>query len=143
MPLRVAIDLDGTILRHKTDPAFDTEANTAPYSHFGEPMEGVKEALQTLRDAGVEIVITTSRLETAMVRSHLMNTLRLPFDRLVSQSNQLGYDVLVGARCVPFTGNWERALSELLGFLEHGTWEEKRLREQVTLGLPDQIKGML
>ena len=140
---RIAVDLDGTILRYKTDEAYDVEENTLPYGTFGEMVEGVKEALQELKELGAEIVVVTNRIELAMINSYLKNTLHLPIDRIVSQSNNLGYDFHIGAGCVPFRGNWSKALADLREMVTHGTWEERRRKGQVTRGIPTEHKGYI
>ena len=142
--LRVGIELDGVILKYKTDKKFSLPNNEMPHAQFGEIVPGAKKALDKLHKQGYEIVIVTTRMTRAMLSSYLRNTLHLSFDRLTSQANQLSYDLYISAAGVRFDGNWTKALSAVEELLKHGTWEEKRLKGKgVTVGLHNSIKGFV
>ena len=69
-PKILALDLDGTVLNYRGHMGRD---------QFGEPIRGMIEELQQLRDRGVKIVIWTCRPDTQELRDHLTKN-EIPFD---------------------------------------------------------------
>jgi hydroxymethylpyrimidine pyrophosphatase-like HAD family hydrolase len=119
-PKTVCIDLDGTIA-HYTEWRGET--------HFGEPIEGVRQALEQIQQNGWKIIIFTTRSNTALIEEYLHEH-SIPFDFINfnpdQPANAIGgkiyADAYIDDRAVPFNGDWQATLKEVLQFVP---WENR------------------
>ena len=108
----VCVDLDGTIAHYK-----EWEGETK----FGDPVEGVQEALGKLQSAGWKVIIYTTRGNQKLVEKYLRKH-SVPFDYINKNpgqpKNALGgkpyADAYIDDRGIQFNGNWQAAVSEVL-----------------------------
>ncbi len=121
----VAIDFDGTISQYRGFQGVGV---------FGDPIEGVQEALQKIQDSGKLIIIHTTRGELAQIRKYLEKH-RVPYDHLNYNPRQLDNmsdkkpiaEVYVDDRGLRFMGVWnDKLVEEILNF---EPWY-KKLEEQ-------------
>lgn len=116
----VCVDLDGTIA-HYTEWRGE--------SHFGEIINGVKEALITLREKGWLIIIYTTRANKEIIAKFL-NKNELVFDHInenpFQPENAIGgkpfADVYIDDRAIQFNGDWQQIISEIELFQP---WEKR------------------
>ena len=114
-PKYVCVDLDGTIAR------YDGWVNE---THFGEPIEGVQEALEKLQSAGWRIIIHTTRGNRDLIRKYLEKH-AVPFDHINENPDQPPgasggkpiAHVYVDDRDVQFNGDWSATVNEILNFV--------------------------
>lgn len=114
----VCIDLDGTIAHYK---------EWQGEKFFGDPVEGVQDALEQLRKDGWKIIIYTTRSNGALVEGYLKKH-SIPFDHVNynpdQPKNAIGgkpyADVYVDDRGIQFNGNWSVTLNEVRHF---APWE--------------------
>jgi len=118
----LAVDLDGTLLKY---------SGWKGETEFGEPIPGVKEVLQQVRDAGWAIVIWTIRNQPEALSAHL-NKHNIPFDYI----NQNPYgpprtgpkifaDVYLDDRAICFQGETTGLVERILNFKP---WYGKTIR---------------
>ena len=139
--MRLGIVLDGGLLAFKSDKEFDVVENDMPYGTFGKLLPGAKAMLKKLKGEGWEIVLLTDRLELSLVRSHVLNALRLPIDRISTPAAPIVCDVYLRPDAVVFDGEWSDTLERRLK--RHKTWEEKKRRGKVKRGAPPRKKTPL
>lgn len=139
--MRVGITLDGVLLSYKTSEAFDVAENDMPYGEFGDLLPGAKSFLRGLKEDGWEIVLITDRTELSLVRSHVLNTLKLPIDRVSSPAAPVVCDLYVLPNGLAFQGSWDDSLRKRL--VAFRTWEEKKKAGKVKLGASERKKGEL
>lgn len=137
--MRLGIVLDGCLLAFKTDKQFDARENDMPFGSFGRLLPGAKALLRGLKDDGWELVLITDRLELSLVRSYVLNELRLPIDRISTPANPIVCDALLSPSVVCFDGKWDERLKRRLK--RHKTWEEKKKRGKVKVGAAERKKG--
>ena len=113
----IAVDFDGTIASYK---GFEGKGV------FGEPVPGVKEALQFLIEKGYRIIIHTTRSETHSIKEYL-NYHSIPFHFInfnpknIDLGCSLGKplaDVYVDDRAIQFKGDWEYTNLQIQRFIE-------------------------
>jgi len=115
----VAIDLDGTILRH-WEGTFDTHK-------FGEILPGAKEALEEMKALDYYLIIHTCRTDEEAVSKFLKEN-KIPFDAINTNPNAPEFDgkpvadIYIDDRAINFSGNWRKALVQIKEF---ETWEQK------------------
>jgi hypothetical protein len=107
----LAVDLDGTLLKYdgwKGD------------SYYGEPVQGMREVLQKIRNAGWIIVIWTTRGSKGAIQKHLANY-NIPFDYInknpggpSGQSPKIFADVYLDDRAIRFEGHTEGLANRIL-----------------------------
>jgi|WetSurMetagenome_2_1015567.scaffolds.fasta_scaffold15150_3 hypothetical protein len=114
-PKVLAVDLDGTIL-HDEFPA------------KGDPIDGMKEQLEALRELGWKIVIWTVRDDNEGVAKHLKKH-GVPFDYInenpfgpPKQSRKIYADAYLDDRAIPFSGNPKNIARTVSEFK---TWDRK------------------
>lgn len=119
-PKIVAVDLDGTLLEY--------EGWKGP-AHFGKPIQGVVDALFTLKKAGWAIVIWTTRRTDYAVKAHL-EKYSVPFDYINKHpwqppgtSHKITADVYLDDRAVRFTGNTSGLAQRIMDAIP---WSEKQ-----------------
>lgn len=121
IPKTVAVDLDNTIFKLN---------DWKGQNHFGEPFDGVKEALGLLKEKGFEIIIWTTRFNEEEKElkdiSELLEENEVPYDYInenpyqpPDMSEKLYADYYVDDRAISFDGDWNDVVSEI----------EKRERE--------------
>ncbi|MBK9055351.1 MAG: hypothetical protein IPL78_31960 [Chloroflexi bacterium] len=114
----ICVDLDGTIAHY--DVWIGPE-------HFGEPIDGVHEALKALQEAGWLIIIFTTRHQVDLIRRYLESH-QIPFDYINENPDQPDgawagkpfADVYVDDRAVQFNGDWLATLQEVTHFKPWG-----------------------
>jgi hypothetical protein len=114
----ICIDLDGTIAHY--DVWLGPE-------HFGEPIDGVQEALAALKAAGWIMIIFTTRHHVALIRQYLEKH-HIPFDHINENPDQPDgawpgkpyADVYVDDRAVQFNGDWAATIQEIAHFRPWG-----------------------
>ncbi len=119
-PKYVCVDLDGTIAHY-------TEWRGV--EHFGEPIEGARQALEQLREKGWKIIIFTTRGDATAVGKYL-DEHAIPFDYINfnpdQPANAIGgkvyADAYIDDRSIPFNGDWKSTLEETLRFVP---WENR------------------
>ena len=112
-PPIIAVDLDGTIIHNE-------------YPDLGEPIEGAREALNTLKAYGYKIAIWTCRTNEEDVREHLMKH-DIPFDAIndnsaitdedmekygFDDSRKIGADLYIEDKGLTFNGDWDEVLQK-------------------------------
>ncbi len=110
----VCVDLDGTIAHYQ-----EWKGET----YFGEPVDGVQEALSRLRSAGWKIIIFTTRGNSQLVVDYL-NSHSIPFDFINHNPDQPPNtfqgkpyaEAYVDDRGIQFNGNWQATADEVLHF---------------------------
>jgi len=114
------VDLDGTIASYKD--GWQSE------EHYGEPIPGVQEALQRLKDNGWRIIIFTTRGDNKRTSAYLKKH-NIPFDYINENpdqppgtSDKLIADVYIDDRGIRFNGDWAKTIDEVLAF---SPWEKK------------------
>jgi hydroxymethylpyrimidine pyrophosphatase-like HAD family hydrolase len=120
-PKYVCIDLDGTIAHY-----IDWQGETK----FGDPIEGVKPALEKIREAGWKIIIFTTRSNTALIEDYLKKN-SIPFDYINYNPDQpenaiggkIFADAYIDDRGIPFNGDWQTTSDEVLHFVP---WENRK-----------------
>ena len=117
-PKILALDLDGTVLHYDGFRGLD---------EFGEAIHGMREELEVLSEAGVQIVIWTCRQDTAELRRHLKDQ-QIPFDYIndhpwngPDDPRKIHADWYVDDKNVEFNGVTERLAERILG---HRPWWE-------------------
>ena len=113
-PKYVCVDLDGTIAHYQ---GWQGE------THFGEPVEGVQEALGRLKTAGWQIIIFTTRGNSKLVADYL-NSHSIPFDCINQNPDQPENtfrgkpyaEAYIDDRGIQFNGNWQATVDEVLHF---------------------------
>ena len=110
--MRIIIDFDNTI------------AKAHNYPGMGQPMHGVREALEALREAGHTIAIHSCRMsEDVYDSAHKRNAQRLsiaayllrhsiPYDEIINYSKPVG-DVYIDDKALRFEGNWDDMVDEV------------------------------
>ena len=108
----ICIDLDGTIADYSKGWLGD--------EHIGEPLPGVKEALEKLKDKGYKITIWTVRRRKDLVLDYL-NQNKIPFDE-INKNGKPAAKVYIDDRALCFTGDWnDEFIDKILKFKR---WEE-------------------
>lgn len=109
----VCIDLDGVIADYSKGWQGD--------EYFGEPITGVKEALQKLKDKGWKVIVWTARKKKDLVRGYL-NKHKIPFDS-INENGKPSAKVYVDDRALPFNGDWsDEFVNKILKFRR---WQER------------------
>lgn len=116
----VCIDLDGTIAHYKEWQGEE---------FFGDPVEGVQDALEQLRKDGWKIIIYTTRSNDALIKGYLSEH-SIPFDYINynpdQPQNAIGRkpyaDAYVDDRGIQFNGNWLVTVNEVRHF---APWETR------------------
>jgi hypothetical protein len=115
----VCVDLDGTIAHYD-----EWKGET----HFGEPIDGVAEALSKLKENNCLVIIYTTRADKALIKLYL-ETNKVPFDFINENPNQPANaiggkpfaDVYIDDKAVQFKGDWSKTIEEVLNFK---TWDK-------------------
>jgi len=121
----VCIDLDGTIAHYE-----EWKGET----HFGEPVEGVQEALKQISYAGWKIIIFTTRANRKLVSEYLLSH-SIPFDYINENPDQpknaIGgkpyAEAYIDDRGIQFNGNWQETANEVIHFIP---WEQRKTPDQ-------------
>jgi hypothetical protein len=116
----VCVDLDGTIAHYKTWQGEEV---------FGDPVEGVQDALGQLKQDGWTIIIYTTRSKQTLIEGYLKRH-AIPYDYINynpdQPENAIGgkpfADAYVDDRGVQFNGNWSATLNEVRHF---APWETR------------------
>jgi len=116
----VCIDLDGTIAHY-----IDWQGETV----FGEPVEGVQQALGRLQAEGWKIIIFTTRGNKDLIAGYLKNH-KIPYDYINENPTQPDNaadgkpyaEAYIDDRGIQFNGNWPAAVNEALHFTP---WEKR------------------
>jgi len=108
-PKTVAVDLDGTILRYN---------GWKGHKHFGEPIDGAKEALEEFRKMGFKIIIWTTRPDKRSIQEVLRKH-NIPYDYINENpyqppdvSNKIYADFYIDDRAIEFT-TWKATLKRV------------------------------
>jgi hypothetical protein len=117
----VCVDLDGTIAHF---------VEWKGESHFGNVIEGTREALIALREKGWLIIIFTTRANKVIIADFL-NSNELIFDHInenpFQPENAIGgkpfADVYIDDRAIQFNGDWQKTMSEIDLFFP---WEKNK-----------------
>ncbi len=124
-PKLLTIDLDGTILQ------YDGSEGSA----LGQPIPGIKEELQKIRDAGLRIAIWTVRSNVDEIRAKLTEY-GIPFDYINNNpdqpsdgSDKLYADVYVDDRAISFNGKSQGLADKVLNF--QPWWDKMNKIEQM------------
>lgn len=108
----ICIDFDGTI------------ANWAEYPEPGPPMEGVKAALQELKDMGFTLCIASSRTSDEINRhpidkqveikrmEHYLEKYQIPYD-IVLESDKVPATFYIDDRAIEFKNNWKEIIKRI------------------------------
>ncbi|PTD94720.1 hypothetical protein C9439_01005 [archaeon SCG-AAA382B04] len=115
IPKTVAVDLDNTIFEL---------TEWKGQNHFGKPIEGVKQALNQLREDGFEIIIWTTRFnegkEGLKNISDLLEKHDIPFDYInynpyqpPDMSQKLYADYYIDDRAIEFNGDWSEVVEKI------------------------------
>lgn len=119
----LAIDMDGTLLQ------YDGWKGDA---HYGDPIPGMREVLQRVREAGWYIVIWTTRSGGGAIRQHLARH-DIPFDYINKNphgppgaSPKIFADVYLDDRALRFDGETEGLAEKILSAVP---WFEKDKQE--------------
>ena len=109
----VAVDFDGTL--------FEYDGWIHP-DHYGEPIDGAKEAMEALREKGFKIMIFTTRGKEEVVRDAL-EKYEIPFDYINENPHAPdGAEIsdvkppanyYIDDRGVHFTGDWREVMEEI------------------------------
>jgi len=105
-PQAIAIDFDGTIADHEDKDGEDNDLGEQ------EPRKGVKEALNRFWDAGLKIIVWTSREDLDEV-ADWMDDYKLPYDDVNNNTEQdnnsrkIKADVYIDNRAVPADIPWK------------------------------------
>jgi len=114
---RIMVDFDGTI--HKYSKGFYDG------SIYDEPFEGVKEALNQLKEKGYEIIIYSARICPDVNEDHehqmeemkeWLNRYEIPFDDMTYK--KLAADLYIDDRGYRFEGDWNKEFPIMLEILE-------------------------
>ncbi len=117
----ICIDFDGVI--------HDYSKGWRGIDVYDKPLDGAKEGLQALKDAGWIIIIYTTRNDTPKLREFLDSN-GLVYDYINCNPNQpvgsdkgkLIADVYLDDRGITFEGNWSDSIEKILNF---ETWQKK------------------
>lgn len=116
----VCIDFDGVIARYN---------GWKGIGNFGEPLDGIGEALQALRAAGKTIIIFTTRGEVETIQRYMeSNALYYdyinhnPKNALHMNDGKPIADVYVDDRALTFRGKWDAEFVEAI--IKHKPWYE-------------------
>ena len=111
MPKVALIDFDGTICDFA-------------YPEMGDPKEGVKEALQKIRDMGYEIQILSCRTNRELHKypidrqqqvremERYLDEHEIPYDQVLNEYKPLAH-VYIDDRGIGFRNNWDEVIKEL------------------------------
>jgi len=120
-PNIVAVDLDGTLLEY--------DGWKGP-AHFGQPIQGVVEALHELKKAGWAIVVWTTRATDYALRAHLERH-DVPYDYInkhpwqpPGSSHKISADVYLDDRALRFTGDTKNLAKRILD--AKSPWTKKK-----------------
>lgn len=109
----LAVDMDGTLIQYDYWRGVE---------HYGDPIPGMREVLQEVRDAGWCIVIWTVRSDNNATRNHLIKH-NIPFDYInespYSPSDvgpKIPADVYLDDRAINFSGSVEGLINRILNF---------------------------
>lgn len=116
----VCVDLDGTIAHYQ---------GWRDEDHFGDPIDGVRDALGELRQLGWTVIVFTTRANRQKVEGYLKKH-NIPYDDINRNKDQpanaiggkVYADVYVDDRAIQFCGDWKVTLAEVLKFKP---WEER------------------
>lgn len=116
----VCIDLDGTIVHYK-----EWEGETI----FGDPVEGVQNALGELKSEGWSIIIYTTRGNKELIADYLRKN-SIPFDYINENPDQPKNafsgkpyaEAYIDDRGIQFNGNWKATINDVLHF---APWEAR------------------
>lgn len=120
----VCVDLDGTITHYEEWISED---------HFGTPILGAKEAIETMKSWGWRVIIFTTRGNAEKVSDFLKNS-NIPFDEVNSNQKQpenakggkILADIYIDDRAITFDGDWKKVLSKAQEF---APWEINKKEE--------------
>lgn len=98
-------------------------------SIYDPPIDGAKEALQSLLDKGYEIVIFTTRADPHIINDveqsdqyqeviDFLNKYEIPFTRVHKGVGKPLARLLIDDNCYRFNGNWATSLPEIVLLLE-------------------------
>lgn len=117
----ICIDFDGVI--------HDYSKGWRGIDVYDKPLDGAKEGLHALKDAGWIIIIYTTRNDTPKLREFLDSN-GLAYDYINCNPNQpvgsdkgkLIADVYLDDRGITFEGNWSDSIEKILNFKP---WQKK------------------
>lgn len=112
--MTLAIDFDGVI--HEYSKGWNGGEMYDP------PVEGTKEALQTLKDAGHKIYIFTTRTnkafrkkddpdQTKLLQEYL-DKYQIPYDKIWTYGKPMA-DIFIDDRAINFSGNWKETVQQI------------------------------
>ena len=105
------IDFDGTIAKFS-------------YTHIGEPKEGVKEALQKIKDMGYEIHILSCRTSIDLNKypidrqqqvrdmAKYLDDHEIPYDKILDENKPVAH-WYIDDRAIGFRDNWDKIIEEI------------------------------
>lgn len=108
----LAVDLDGTLLEYN---------GYKGATHFGDPLPGMVDLLNKVKEAGWCIIIWTARRETGAMKEHLAKH-NIPYDYINCHpwpkdgSNKVSADIYLDDRAINFDGKSEGLLEKILNF---------------------------
>ena len=102
----IAVDFDGTIAQLEEFPL------------IGEPISKAREALQSLKDRGFEIVVYTCRANPGQTKTNAQQVeqylleFEIPFDRIAEGEKPIA-QYYIDDRAVKFEGDWDKVLKQI------------------------------
>jgi len=115
-PKKIIVDFDGTLCENK-------------FPEIGKYQTGAREALQTFRDKGCQIVIHSVRTAAnwgkenqrvhALAILRFLELYRIPYDKLLLEHDKPFAAAYIDDRGVSYRGNWEQTLLDTLSLLEN------------------------
>jgi adenylylsulfate kinase len=123
----ICVDFDGVIAQYGGFEGQDK---------FGEPVDGVQNALKVLKEHGYTIIVFTTRKNRAALRKYLKDN-DITYDAINQNPDQPEgtnegkpiADVYLDDRAVTFRGNWKRALEDIAMFKPYNTEKKDEKKE--------------
>jgi adenylylsulfate kinase len=120
----ICVDFDGVIAEYEGYEGDDK---------FGEPVDGVQNALKVLKEHNYTIIVFTTRKNTAALRKYLKEN-DITYDYINenpdqpknSNSGKPVADVYLDDRAVCFHGNWKWALQDIASFKPYNNEKENQ-----------------
>lgn len=112
----IAVDADGTLLEYD---------GWQGVGKFGKPIDGAKEALEKLKEAGYTIIIFTTRGDDVEALGGYLYQCGIPFDHLNANpegappnvsKQKVDAGVFIDDKAITFDGNWKGMYERITGF---------------------------